>query len=134
MVIPAFAVISLFSSGSDISAGDVNNDGYEITANAGITTSAKAGVYWNSITLSYWTYLWGFIPEYHTYDVHEFGDCLEFHFQQHYGTYNHPYVDPMTYTSTFTITNSYMKPVEFENQQYKAQISENFDLEQYSST
>ena len=124
---------SLFSSSSDVSAGDVTN-GYQITANAGTTTSAKAGVYWNPITLSYWTYLYGFIPEYHTYDVHEFGDCLEFHFQQPYGTHTNPYADPMTYTSTFTITNSDMKPVEFENQQYKAQISENFDLEQYSST
>ena len=36
-------------------------------------TSPKAGVYWPSISYGYCTYLYGFIPEYHTKNVHEFG-------------------------------------------------------------
>lgn len=124
---------SLFSSSSDVSAGSITN-GYEITANAGMVTTAKAGVYWSPITLGYYTYLWGFIPEYHTYDVHEFGDRVDMHFQRNNGgTQSNPYWNYITYTSTFTIVNSYQKPTEFENQQYKAQISETFNLCQYGN-
>ncbi|HIH60835.1 MAG TPA: hypothetical protein HA289_07285 [Ferroplasma sp.] len=114
-----------------MSAGSVSN-GFEITANAGTVTSPKAGVYWPSISYGYCTYLYGFIPEYHIKNVHEFGDCIDMHFQNNNGgTSNNPYWNYITYTSTFKIINKNLKPVENENGQYETQISETFKLGQY---
>ena len=136
-VILAFAGVSipnpssLFGSGTDVSAGSVSNC-FEITANAGTVTSSKAGVYWPSISYGYCTYLYGFIPEYHIKNVHEFGDCVDMHFHcSNGGTLNNPYWNYITYSSTFKIINKNQKPVENENSQYETQISETFKFGQY---
>jgi len=122
----------LFGSGTDVSAGSASNC-FEITANAGTVTSSKAGVYWPSISYGYCTYLYGFIPEYHIKNVHEFGDCVDMYFQCPYGTQHNPYWNYITYTSTFKIINNNQKPVENENSQYETQISETFKLGQYEN-
>ena len=122
---------SLFGSGSDVSTGSASNC-FEITANAGTVTSPKAGVYWPSISYGYCTYLYGFIPEYHIKNVHEFGDCLTMRFKKdNGGTLNNPYWNYITYTSTFKIINNNQKPVENEYSQYETQISETFKFGQY---
>ena len=122
---------SLFGSGNDVSTGSASNC-FEITANAGTVTSPKAGVYWPSISYGYCTHLYGIIPEYHIKNVHEFGDCIDMHFQNNNGgTQNNPYWNYITYTSTFKIINKNLKPVENENGQYETQISETFKLGQY---
>ena len=67
-----------------------------------------------------------------TINVHEFGDCIDMHFQNNNGgTQNNPYWNYITYTSTFKIINKNLKPVENENGQYETQISETFKLGQY---
>ena len=96
-------------------------------------TSSKAGVYWPSISYGYCTYLYGFIPEYHIKNVHEFGDCIDMYFQCSYGTQHNPYWNYITYTSTFKIINKNLKPVENENSQYETQISETFKLGQFEN-
>ena len=88
-----------------------------------------------SVCLYYYsgnTYLYGFIPEYHIKNVHEFGDCLTMRFKKdNGGTLNNPYWNYITYTSTFKIINNNQKPVENEYSQYETQISETFKFGQY---
>lgn len=61
-------------------------------------------------------------------NIHDSGRRIRFGLEKNYGTMDSPQVGHMEYIITFTITKNYMKPVEFENHQYRAQISENFDL------
>lgn len=80
----------LFSTTQETTANKISN-GYEITVNAGRVTIAKAGVYRPSISYGYWTFLWGFIPEYHLKNFNEFGSCFDQYFEQNEsGTIKNP--------------------------------------------
>ncbi|WMT51109.1 MAG: hypothetical protein RE471_09040 [Ferroplasma sp.] len=121
----------LFSTTQETAANKISN-GYEITVNAGRVTSAKARVYRPSISYGYWTFLWGFILEYHLKNVHEFGSCFDQYFEQNEGgTIKNPPYNWIQYSSTFKITDSDLKLTEFENGKYEIQISEAFELGQY---
>ncbi len=124
---------SLLSTSQETSIyKNCNNNEYKITVNAGKVTSPKAGVYWPSISYGYWTHLWGFIPEYHIKNVHEFGSCFDLFYRiNHGGTRENPYYNNLQYSSTFKIIDSDLKPVEFENGNYEISISESFLLAQY---
>ena len=123
----------LFSTSQETSiCRNYNNNEYEITVNAGKVTCDRAGVDWQSICYGYWTYLWGFIPEYHTKNVHEFGSCFDLYYRvNHGGTREYPYYNNVQYCSSFKIIDRDLKPVEFENGNYEIQISESFLLAQY---
>ena len=116
----------LFSTTQETNANKISN-GYEITVNAGRVIRAEVSVYWPSISYGYWTFLWGFIPEYHTRNVYEFGSCFDEYFEQNEGgTINNPHYNWIQYSSTFKITDSDLKLTEFENGKYEIQISEVF--------